>query len=368
MKLGVVSDTHNIPDIVIRNVMDELKNIHKVEMIIHCGDINPEHISAELFGNLPLACALVEGQEKNPIFEEKKPDNWRFTYPGKRIIELPDGTKIYLGHRIHLNFLRTSEDKFDETLTVLREQNDGLRYVFGGHLHFQTLKEGQLVTFINPGAIKDALGWGYEYAVVDTVTGEIIFGRILPTPDDRSTFSVGVISDSLDITHRDQTFWSKLATELAKRGVKDIIHCGNIDLKDIGRSELGNFNVHYAIRSDQSYLHKQLKNNEESIPSNWTMISEDKVVDINGYRFYVKLDFGLDLMSLSEHDMDAAAMKIRLQHPETTFVLCGFTRQALYVEGQQVTIINPGDVNIGRGYAVIRLPCNMITYHSVPIE
>ena len=272
-----------------------------------------------------------------------------------------------------MNFLRTSEDQFDGTLTDLREKNDGLRYVFGGHLHFQTLKEGQLVTFINPGAVKDALGWGYEYAVVDTVTGEIIFGRILPTPDDRPTFSVGVISDSLDISHRDSTFWSKLAKEFAERGVKDIIHCGNLDLKDIVRpeAELGNFNVHYAIRSDQSYAHRQLQK-ETNFPSNWTVISEDNlgngaVVDINGYRFYVKLDFGLDLMSLSEHSMDAAAMEIRREHPETTFVLCGFTRQALYVEGQQVTIINPGDVNIDRSYAVVRLPCNMITYHCVPV-
>ena len=71
MRLGVMSDTHNISEVVIKNVMDELRNVHKVEMIVHCGDINPEHISAELFGNLPLACALVEGQEKNPVFEEK---------------------------------------------------------------------------------------------------------------------------------------------------------------------------------------------------------------------------------------------------------------------------------------------------------
>lgn len=372
MIVGVMSDTHSDRNGAIPYIIKEFKK-RDVRMVIHCGDIIPDHVSQELFANFPVVCALVDGQESNPIFKENAPVGWRFTQSGKRFTKLPDGTLVYVGHKRHLDFLRASAENFNEILTDLRKEFDGLRIVFGGHLHFQTYKQGQLVSFINPGAVEGALGWGYEYAIIDTDnSGQVVFSRILPKPDDRKTFSVGVISDTLDITHRDSKYWERLATEFKGRDVSHIIHCGNLVLKDIGRTELKDFSVHYAIRPDQMLEHSKIKK-EMRIPANWNLIEgknpdDGAVVDINGYRFYVQLDLGLELMMKSELAMDSMSMQIRRKHPETEFVLCGFTREALLVEGGHVVTINPGNVNTDRSFAVICLPRREITFGHVPYD
>lgn len=371
MIIGVMSDTHSDKKGAIPHIIEEFKK-RDVEMVVHCGDIIPKHVSAELFGNLPVICALVEGQADNPVFSENCPPNWKFTRAGKRITQLSNGMVVYVGHKRHLDFLKASEEAFNAILTDLRQEFDGLRIVFGGHLHFQTYKQGQLVSFINPGAVHGAVGWGYEFTIIDTAVEQVVFCRILPSPDNRRTFSVGVISDSLDISHRDASYWGRLAKEFRDRDVSHIVHCGNIALDDVGRPELAEFTVHYAIRPDQKYEHdKSLKNSK--IPDNWRVLTEEKpdegaVADIDGYRFFVQLDLGLKFMEISELGMDALAMKIRRKYPETEFVLCGFTSEALLVEGQQVTIINPGNVNTDRNFAVICLPRREITFGHVPYD
>jgi predicted phosphodiesterase len=369
IKIGVMSDTHSDKMGAIPHIIAEFKR-REVDLVVHCGDIIPEHISKELFEGLPVICAIVDTQKEDPLFTTGCPDGWKFTRTGNRICELPDGMTVYVGHKMHMKFLKASEEEFNDTLTELRLKFDGLRMVFGGHLHFQTYKQGQLVSFINPGAVHGAIGWGYEFAVIDNEIEEVVFGRILPTPDDRSTFSIGVISDSLDITHRDATFWKRLADEFSRRDVSVIIHCGNLALSDIGRPELEKFVVRYAIRKDQEFDHRNLKK-DGKIPANWQVISEidldtGAIVDINGYRFYVQLDLGLEFMTISELGMDSAAMKIRRKFPETEFLLCGFTREALLMEGQHVTIINPGDVGLGHSFVVVCLPRKEITFGHVP--
>jgi putative phosphoesterase len=369
MIIGVLSDTHKDQKKAIPHIVEEFKK-RGVELIVHCGDIIPKHVSDKLFGGLPVICALVDDQKDDSFFEDNKPKGWEFTRSGKRIVMLSDGTMIYVGHKRHLDFLRMSVEQFNVTLTDLRQDFDGLRIVFGGHLHFQTFKQGHLVSFINPGAVEDAVGWGYEFAVVDTDTGQVVFSRILPTTDDRPTFSVGVISDSLDISHRDPDYWNRLAKEFRERGVNHIIHCGNLALCDIGRAEMREFVVHYAIRPDQESGHSELRDGKK-IPENWKVIAEEgldsgAVVCLNGYHFYVQLDLGLRFMKESEIGMDSLAMQIRRKYPETEFVLCGFTREALLVEGQQVTTINPGDVNTDRSFATICLPRREITFGHVP--
>jgi predicted phosphodiesterase len=370
-KIGAVSDTHSNRNGALSHIIAEFKR-RGVNIVVHCGDILPEHVSNELFDNFPVICAIVDTQKEDPLFNENCPEGWKFTRSGNRICELPDGTTVYVGHKMHMNFLRASEEEFNSILTDLRMKFDGLRMVFGGHLHFQTYKQGQLVSFINPGAVHGAIGWGYEFAVIDNDKDEVVFGRILPTPDDRPVFSVGVISDSLDVSHRDAFFWKKLAHEFRLRDVSKIIHCGNLHLSDIGRPELSKFEINYAIRKDQEFEHRKMQE-AGKIPPNWKVILEKDlepggVVDIDGYRFYVQLDLGLEFMKVSEIGMDSAAMKIRRKYPETEFVLCGFTREALLVEGQHVTIINPGDVNMGRSFVVICLPRKEITFGHVPFD
>jgi predicted phosphodiesterase len=379
-----MSDTHSDKSGATPHIIREFKR-RGVEVIFHCGDLSKEDLvkGENLYEKLPVTYALVDGQNTDQFFVDNCPKGWQFTRANDRVRQLIDGTWVYIGHKYHLHFLRASETDFNAMLTALREKFDGLRYVFGGHLHFQTYKQGQLISFINPGAMENdvgcgAVGYGYEYAVVDTDTGEIVFSRILPAMDDRPTFSLGIISDSLDISHRDGTYWTRLAKEFKARDVSHIIHCGNLALEDIGRPELADFvAVHYTILNDQVSDHRKLQKSGK-IPSYWRVISEENpddgaIVDISGpgenpyiWRCYVQLDLGLKFKTISEMGMDSMAMQIRRKYPQTEFVLCGFTREGLLVEGQQVTTINPGNVNTDRSFAVICLPRREITFGHVP--
>ena len=69
--------------------MKTLVEVHKVEAIIHCGDIEPRHLQPELFGNLPVFCALIEEQIGRKEFETP-PAGGIFTKPGHRIVQLDD--------------------------------------------------------------------------------------------------------------------------------------------------------------------------------------------------------------------------------------------------------------------------------------
>ncbi len=374
MILGAMSDTHSDKGKATPHIIAEFKR-RGVEMILHCGDIRPEDVSNDLYGGLPVICAVVKDQTEHPRFNDECPEGWRFTRTENRVIRLyPGGELVYVGHKRHMEFLMGTEEKFAEILSNLRMQFDGLRMVFGGHLHFQTYMHGNLVNFINPGAVEteDSIGWGYEFAIVNTNNREVVFSRILPSPDDRPVWTLGIISDSLDISHRDRTFWQRLADEFRSRKVTHIIHCGNIALMDIGRLELADFNVHYAIRANQKSDYDLLKKGGK-IPANWKVIAEDNLdkgseVVINGYHIFVQLDLGFEFMTISEHHMDSRAMKIRRENPETEIVLCGFTREALLVEGQQVITINPGNTNADRSFTTFCFPRREITFGHVPIE
>ena len=157
-----------------------------------------------------------------------------------------------------------------------------------------------------------------------------------------------------------QCFWQKLAQEFKKRAVYNIIHCGNISVKDVGLKELSDFQIFYNLRPDQKVEHNF---------ANWHQISaENPVVEIDGYKFYVQLDLGVDLLEKSEMDMYKLCLGLRRKYPEIGFVLCGFTNEGLYEEGQEVRIINPGDVLKDRNFVVICLPRAEITFGHVPVD
>ncbi len=357
MIMGVLSDTHQDRMNALPHIMGEFKQ-REVEIIIHCGDIEPKHLKPELFNGLPVICALVEGQVDEEVFGTP-PANWVFTRPRKRIHHLSDCEAIYVGHNRSFEFLTGSEAQLNQMLNTIRKENDWVRWLFSGHTHHQIFKQGQLINFVNPGAVEDSFD-GYEFAVINTNNGEMVFSRILKTKPIKPTFSVGVISDSLNITDMDPDFWPRLRKEFEKRGVIYIIHCGNIALNDIGRPELADFQVFYNLRSDQK--------NEQS-PRNWHQISaENPVVEIGGYRFYVQLDLGADLLEKSEKDMHMLCLDLRRKYHEISFVLCGFTTDAFLEEGQEVRIVNPGDILKDRNFVVICLPRAEITFGHVPVD
>ncbi|OQA36357.1 MAG: Calcineurin-like phosphoesterase superfamily domain protein [Parcubacteria group bacterium ADurb.Bin326] len=376
--IGVISDTHKDENNATPHIIEEFRR-RGVNMVFHPGDLDRAHFLPQLYGGFDLYYALTEDQcereadgrcrcPKDGFFPPAA--NWRYTIPGHRIVRINEEL-YYLGHKLPFDFfLNVTEKDFDERLHRIRLANDGLRWIFGGHTHFQTYRQGRLASLINPGAACGAINWGYEFAVLYEDKGEVVFGRIMPTPPQGEPFTVGVISDSLNVSRLDTSFWGKLRNEFFSRGVSHVIHCGNIAIEDIGRPELGEFIVHFNLLPEQvKDLNVGDMDWQKKLPENWILIDPEKpVVDISGQRFYVKLDLALDLAGLSEMGMDFLAMKIRKDFPMTNYVLCGFTNDALYHEGQQIRIINPGDVNHDRNFCTICFPRHEITFGHVPID
>lgn len=358
MRAGLLSDTHNIDRRVIEAIIQEFKK-RNVELVIHCGDIEPQHIDTELFGGFPVFCALNEEQLEKPAFQNP-PDGWAFTVPGERIIDIKH-VRLYLGHKRSFDFLGSSEQNLMLFLDTMRKDYDNLRLVCSGHTHHQVFAQTHLVKFLNPGAVESGFD-GYEFAIVDTESNEIVFSRVPKTETIIPTFSVGVISDSFRISKLDPKFWAKFAKEMADRDAKTIIHCGNIAIEDIGKPELKNFLVYFNLRPDQTEKIKP-------IPQNWHLIpAEEPVVEINDYRFYVELDLGISLLELTELGMHNLCLGLRRRFPELDFILCGFTHNALLVEQDGTCLINPGDVVKDRNFTVICLPRNEITFGHVPLN
>ncbi len=357
MILGVLSDTHDIDENVIRHIIAEFKK-RDVEAIIHCGDIEPQHLNPKLFGNFPVVCALTEHQIEKPEFKTP-PEGWIFTQSGKRIIDF-FGNIIYVGHKRSFEFLTGSEQMLEKGFEEISHSHDGVRWLFSGHTHRQAEVRGQLITFINPGAVTDSFDGSCEFAIVNTKTKQVVFSRILRANDQRKPISIGVISDSFDISKRDPSFWEKLIAEFHQRDVSCIIHCGNIFLEDIGRKEMADFQVYYNLRSDQK---------NPGAPDNWHLISPDNpVVEIDDYRFYVELELGAELLEESEFSMRKHCLQLRRKYPGISYVLCGFTHSELYEEGPEMRIVNPGDIVNARNFTVICLPKSEITLGSVPVD
>jgi predicted phosphodiesterase len=368
MKIGVVSDTHKINGNGLIRVMEEVKSAN-AELIFHCGDIEREDVNPNTFLNLPVFCALVDTQSEMADFTTCLPYNWITTITKHRVI--PFGyEKIYIGHRLGSVPLSISSVEFHKYLDDLRKEHEGLRRVFSGHTHFPFFTQTGLVDYVNPGAITGSISGYYEYAIFNTATNEYSFIQLYRTKATIEKFVVGVISDSSRISQIDPIFWQSLAQEFKKRGVKEIMHCGNLDDRDIGRPELADFLVHYNSLNVQ----KSGKDAPKRIPDNWIPIGrkskkKERVVEIGGYRFCVQFDLGEILNDKSVSQTGSLRLELRREYDEPDFVLCGFTHNCLLMGGVPPYIINPGDIINDRNFATIELGQKVcITFGHVPIN
>ena len=356
MIIGIVSDTHEDRMNALPHIIAELK-ARGAEYIIHCGDIEPKHVNRQLFGELPVICALTEDQVGKAAFGVV-PEGWIFTEPGNRVYRLGD-MRVYVGHKRSFEFLTGAEAKLQETMERIRKEYDGLRLMTSGHTHHQIFCQTRLVHFVNPGAVEYSFD-GYEFALCDTGRERTIFTRIPVTRPVSESFAVGVVSDSLNISELDPEFWERLRKELLDLNVRHVIHCGNISVKDIGRPEFSEFEVYYNLRPDQQ---------KPEASKNWHLIEPgNPVVEINEYRFFVQLDLGAALNEQSELDLHRLSLRLRREHHDISYILCGFTNDAFLEEGQQVRIINPGDIVKDRTFAVITLPRAEILFGQVPVD
>ena len=357
MILGVLSDTHDINDDVIRCVVEEFKQ-RDVDIIIHCGDIEPKHFNAELFGNMPVICALIEEQRYHEGFTFS-PAGWAITKPKDRVVNLGQ-FKVYVGHKRSWDFLIGSEANFEKIINEISINHDGVRWMFAGHTHHQIYKQGTPCSFVNPGAIQDGVD-GHGFAIVNTDRKEVVFSRIPLVTATLSPLTVGIISDTGNISHLDEKFWEKLADEFKERGVCSVIHCGNIWLGDIGRPELSDFKVYYYLLANQE--------GPDIVPENWTLISRNcPIVEIGGYRFFVQYDLGVDFFEQSEAQMSHSVRQLSKKYQPIEYVICGLIHDALFAEGQEVKIINSGDARNRRKFVTICLPRNEITFGFVRLR
>jgi predicted phosphodiesterase len=377
MKIGSLSDTHEDKIKALPHIIREFGK-QGVEIIVHCGDILSKHVKPELFGNLPVFCALTNEQtriceaQRDATFSNNipfcsPPDKWKFTHPQKRVIGLQTGKDkdnrivvAYVGHKRSFELLMGSEAKLQETLNQIKHDYDNVRYVFSGHTHHQICLKDGLITFINPGAIERPMGIasGCGYAIIDTEKDEIIYSRIPMSKSSAPPLKVAIISDSINISQKDPNFWGKLANTFKEKSVTDIIHCGNINLEDIGLPELSQFNVHYKLIENQERIEE---------PDKWQEI-KGKTISINGYEFFIQWDLSSELIHKSEHDINCLALQIQKKHPKIKFILSGFTHTAVYEEDPNVIFLNPGDIIQGRNYAIIEMPNYEITLGKIPYD
>ncbi|MFC1652100.1 metallophosphoesterase family protein [Planctomycetota bacterium] len=358
MIIGLMSDTHHDKANMIPEVLTKFKE-QKVEAILHCGDIETRHLDHQLFGGFPVVCALTEEQASLKEFCFSPP-GWRFTKPGDRIVTLPNGLRFYVGHKRSFEFMVGSGAELKKTMDFIRRDYDSVEWIFSGHTHHQIYyKQDPLMQFINPGAIENSFD-GYEYAVIDTETKNTTFSRIPRVKPRIESFSIGIISDSQNISDLDPDFWTKLTREFRQHHIKTVIHCGNIALNDVGCKALREFSVFCHLRKDQQPL---------TIPDNWKIISHDKpVIEINGYQFYVKHDLEVSILDDCEIDMHKLTLKKRADYPEISFILFGSTGYAFLEEGQQVRLINPGDVVRNRNYVILTLPTTEVLFGSISLS
>ncbi|MBU3942479.1 metallophosphoesterase family protein [Patescibacteria group bacterium] len=357
MILGIMGDTHKDIANIIHLIVEAFIRAG-VEIIIHTGDIETKHLNAELFGNIPVICALTNGQEKELDFQFP-PHGWVFTYPGNRV-KVFKNFSIYVGHKKLYELLRKKESEFRESLEILGRDYDGIRWLFAGHVHRQIFDQDPLINCVNPGAVEGA-SWGYEYAIVKTKKREVTFSRILPTQPTIEKFKIAVISDSRNVSQLNPPFWEKLAERLKQEGVQEIIHCGNLVTEDIGIEALKDFKVHYTLHEGQA--------NSRKPHDNWQIIRPNNpIVDINGYRFCVQHGLGGSLISKSEIDMLKLSLELAQKYPSIDYVLFGLTRAAFLEENEQLWILNPGDIINDQNFATIELPQNEITFGRIPFD
>jgi predicted phosphodiesterase len=62
------------------------------------------------------------------------------------------------------------------------------------------------------------------------------------------------------------------------------------------------------------------------------------------------------------------SLKILAKYPNIRYTLFGFTHNGFYEEGENLVLLNPGDIVKDRNYAVISLPRNEITFGRIARE
>jgi len=388
MIYGIMSDTHNCGNELIKRTVEEEFLSRGTQVIAHAGDIELQHIDRNLFGNLPVLAVLTKEQAFDPAFCFA-PAGWRFVRPSypvlppsiagnfsdhetlKKLIELQeycdkvrifsrivsfDGEAVYLGHERSDDFFNNFE-QVRKFFTEVNQIRDGVRFAITGHKHHQFLLRTNNFTWLNPGALDHAWNGTAEFAIYDSVKDEVVFGRLSSQESRMNPVSIGILSDTLNVDDLDAGYWLRCRENFDRRGVTYVICCGNFLPRDIGHQELDGLEVYcYLLGGDRL---------PEVIPRNWHIIRHSSpVMEIGGHRFYVQHDIGSEQGSLSEVQRDAVLRDIKAKYPHLDFIIAGLGPETVYMEGQDYSFINPGNARDHKRFAVVCLPRREYTFGS----
>ena len=112
MIIGVLSDTHGDRVNALPYILREFKQ-RKVELVVHCGDIEAKHLNS--FGDFKVICALVDDEQVKHKDFKTPPKDWVFTAPKDRVRSF-GGVKMYVGHKRSFDFWNGSESALAKTL------------------------------------------------------------------------------------------------------------------------------------------------------------------------------------------------------------------------------------------------------------
>jgi len=394
MIIGCFGDTHDIEETVINEIVEKEFRPRKVEVIIHTGDIIAKHVSAELFGNFSTVCVLTKEQAFNFRFSVS-PQNWRFVRPAfpqdmpdfmghcsdpeanKYIEELkefcmkqriyarlvpitsPNGERlvVYCGHARSFDAFRNAQ-KVRDFFTEINQVYDGVNLAVTGHTHHQFVFRYGPITWINPGAVTEAMNQTHEFAVINTRTKEVVLGRLSGPEAKVSPVTVGIVSDPGNIDQIDATFWQRLRKEFELRDVSQVICCGHFRPEDIGRPEFDGLEVYYYLLPEYS--------NGQNVPANWhQLLPENPVVEICAHRFYVQHKIGPEHADFSEIQRHAAFGWIFETYKHIDFIVAGLAPGTILQETDSYTFINPGDARDHKNFATVCLPRREYTLGTV---
>jgi putative phosphoesterase len=160
MKIGVLSDTHNDPQGILKAV--EIFNQHKITTVIHCGDLTDPDLLYLLdgfrliyaFGNMDTA----SGQIHSIVKDLGKENHAGLLFSGEI-----DGVKIAVLHSHQVGQL--------EELLRSREYE----YIFHGHTHLRRDEMIMGTRVVNPGALIGSAEYPPGVCIVDPEKGSVEF-------------------------------------------------------------------------------------------------------------------------------------------------------------------------------------------------
>lgn len=386
---GIIGDTHKCEKSLINDVIEGEFRPRSVEVVVHTGDIDIEHVNRELFGDFPVLCVLVKHQAFNPDFCFA-PIGWRFVRPAykddppeineaffepatlkelmrlkeycdkarifSRIVNYKDEV-IYAGHERSRDLFM----QFEKVKLFFNEINsvyDGVSLAFTAHTHLPFFYRSNRLAWLNAGAIDMPLNGSKGFAVYDSIRKEAVFARLSSAESRIHPTSVGILSDTYNVDDLDSRFWQRCRKSFNDRDVTSVICCGNFLPQDIGREELSGLQVYYYLQSD--YVLPAV------VPENWHAIDPaNPIIEIAGHNFYVQHGIGSEQGSMSEIERDQALRDIRSRYSHLDYIIAGLGSETIYQEFEKYAFINPGDARDLHYYAVLCLPRREYTFGIV---